>query len=200
MAKITKIEIFIFFLLKVSDRYSASHPLNTGFKMASSREPKAFCNSCKKKDTWLCDSHGSCANCCTMCTSCQGCGRSLLAAELCTSCKECQHCCEKTKDQNDGLCNEEEIRQKSEEDYEKERKVRRAAMLRERQKKKAFVAARGVRTFGNCDCHGQGWVFVPHATKDDSRTYTSLCSLTDHVEYMALRLGYYLSVRAAKKD
>ena len=163
----------------------------------------AFANSCKKcakEHTWLCYSHDSCENCCTKCTCCQGCGHSFLAAELCTSCNECQHCCETTKEQHDGLCNEEEIYQKSEEDYLKERKVRREAMLKEQQEKQALVAERGVRTIGYCDCHGQGWVFVPHATKDDPTTYTSLCGLTDPVECMALTLGYYRGERAAKKD
>ena len=139
----------------------------------------------------------------TPCTgSCNSCGKGAYdddAPELCRECYLCATCCEKTKKENNGLCNEWEIAQAEEYALRQEKRERARKLQQERQCKADFVKERGTIQIGYCD-HGHGWFFIPNATKDHPDTYICVCGASDRVEYLALLLGYYGREKADTKS
>ena len=94
---------------------------------------------------------------------------------------------------NDGLCDEKDILRMEKMKRMIERQARKEANTRKSAEIDALIQARGYRIPGECTCHGQTWMYVPYATKDDKSTY--ICGFFDN-EIIAIRLGYYKGERA----
>jgi len=133
----------------------------------------AYCNSCKIRKTGTnCPHCESCSSCCAQ--------KKEKFSEL--GGRFVGHCCFNS---SDGPRRVETARE------------RREREKREAEEKVALIAERGDMTIGICHCHGQTWMYVPHATKSDPSTY--ICGTFDN-EILAMLLGYYRGERAAKKD